>query len=202
MTRPNGLQPDIASPTKARLLDVGLRLFLERGYADTGIQAILDAARVPKGSFYHHFTNKQDFALQVIDRYMDAVRTALDTALTDASRPPLDRVRAFFEDVRRRYAVEGYLGCLLGQLGQELAAVSPVFRTKIARCLRTITSRIAISLTEAVRDGDLPADTDPGILAEVLVNCWEGGALRSRLRRSPAPLTTVLDFFLPAPACT
>ena len=170
-------------------------LLLERGYTDTGIQDILDATRVPKGSFYHHFKHKQDFALQVIDRYMDGVHAGLDAALTDASRAPLDRVRAFFEGVRRRYASEGYLGCLLGQLGQELAGVSPVFRAKIEGCLRTGAARIGNCLAEAVRAGGLPADTDPEVLGQVLVNCWEGAALRSRLRRSPAPLSAVLHFF-------
>ena len=59
---------------------------LERGYADTGVQDLLDATKVPKGSFYHHFKNKEDFALQVIDRYMDAVHAALDAILADSSR--------------------------------------------------------------------------------------------------------------------
>lgn len=195
MTRPNGLHQDAVSATKVRLLEAGLKLLLERGYTDTGIQDILDATKVTKGSFYHHFKNKQDFALQVVDRYMDGVHLGLDAALTDASRPPLDRVRAFFEGVRKSYASEGYLGCLLGQLGQELAGVSPVFRAKIEGCLRTVATRIGNCLAEAARGGDLPADTDPRVLGQVLVNCWEGAALRSRLRRSPAPLTAALDFF-------
>jgi TetR/AcrR family transcriptional repressor of nem operon len=33
-------------------------------------------------------------------------------------------------------------------------------------------------------------------LADLLVNCWEGAALRSRLRRDPAPLTAMLDFYI------
>jgi len=195
VTRPIGLHQDALSATKVRLLDAGLKLLLERGYTDTGIQDILDATRVPKGSFYHHFKDKQDFALQVVDRYMHSVHAGLDAALTDPSRPPLDRVRAFFGGVRKSYASEGYLGCLLGQLGQELAGVSPVFRTKIEGCLHTVAARIGNCLSEAARVGDLPADTDPQVLGQILVNCWEGAALRSRLRRSPAPLTAVLDFF-------
>ena len=195
MIRPVGLHGDVAHATKARLLKAGLSLLLKRGYADTGVQDLLDATKVPKGSFYHHFKNKEDFALQVIDRYMDAVHAALDAILADSSRPPLDRVRAFFEAVREGYASEGYLGCLLGQLGQELSGVSPVFRAKIEGCLHAIASRIGICLAEAARQGDLPRDTDPRQLGEILVNCWEGAALRSRLLRSPAPLQAVLDFY-------
>jgi TetR/AcrR family transcriptional repressor of nem operon len=33
-------------------------------------------------------------------------------------------------------------------------------------------------------------------MADLLVNCWEGAALRSRLRRNPASLTAMLDFYI------
>jgi hypothetical protein len=42
-------------------------MLLERGNNDLGIQAVLDATGVPRGSFYHHFESKEDFALQVVD---------------------------------------------------------------------------------------------------------------------------------------
>ena len=32
-------------------------------------------------------------------------------------------------------------------------------------------------------------------MASLLVDCWEGAALRSRLRRDPAPLGAMLDFY-------
>ena len=67
--------------TKQRLLEVGLPLLLEHGYNGLGVQAVLEAAGIPKGSFYHHFQDKQDFALQVIDQYMTGVHDALDPAV-------------------------------------------------------------------------------------------------------------------------
>ena len=41
--------------TKEGLLEVGRRVFLERGYNHAGVESILQAAGVPKGSFYHYF---------------------------------------------------------------------------------------------------------------------------------------------------
>src|SRR5687767_15845473 len=107
------------NPTKRRLLDTGLAMLLEHGYNDLGIQALLDATHTPKGSFYHHFKDKEDFALQVIDQYMQEVHAGLDHCLEDQSRRPLERVRRFFELTQQKYRKEGYLGCLLGGLGQE-----------------------------------------------------------------------------------
>lgn len=190
----------MSTTTKQRLLDVGLTMLLRQGYNDLGIQALLEAAGVPKGSFYHHFRSKEDFALQVIDRYMVEVHRGLDASLGDAGLPPLDRVRKFFELTREKYRGEGFFGCMLGGVGQELAGVSEVFQAKIESCFAEIAGRIAGCLEEARRRGDLAADSDPQVMANLVLSCWEGAALRSRLQRSAAPLETMLDFYFSAVA--
>jgi TetR/AcrR family transcriptional repressor of nem operon len=181
--------------TKQRLLDAGMAMLLKHGYHDLGIQALLDATSTPKGSFYHHFKDKEDFALQVIDQYMRQVHAGLDACLGDKGRPPLKRVRRFFEMTQQNYRKEGYMGCLLGGLGQELSGVSEVFRRKVETCFSEIAKRIAVCLEEARKRGDIPAGSNTRRMASLLVDCWEGAALRSRLRGTPAPLTTMLDFY-------
>lgn len=182
-------------PTKQRLLAAGLSMLLERGYHGLGIQPLLERAQAPKGSFYHHFEDKEDFALQVIDEYMRQVHGGLDACLAETDRPPLDRVRNFFEMTRKNYESDGYLGCLLGGLGQELSGTSPKFRLKIDECFNYIAGRIRQCLDEAQARGDLAAGSDTQAMASILVDCWEGAALRSRLQGSPIPLTSMLDFY-------
>ena len=181
--------------TKQRLLDAGWTMLLERGYHDLGIQAVLAATDTPKGSFYHHFKDKEDFALQVIDQYMQQVHAGLEACLEDQGRPPLARVRRFFELTLESYRTEGYMGCLLGGLGQELSGASEVFRCRIEGCLSEIAKGIAVCLEQARERGDIPADSDAPRMASLLVDCWEGAALRSRLRGNAAPLTAMLDFY-------
>jgi TetR/AcrR family transcriptional repressor of nem operon len=181
--------------TKQRLLDAGLSMLLEHGYNDSGIQALLVATGTPKGSFYHHFKDKEDFALQVVDQYMREVHAGLDACLADKSRLPLERVRCFFDTTQEQYRTEGYMGCLLGGLGQELSVVSEVFRRKIEECFSAIAERVTVCLEEARQRGDIPADSDARHMANVLVDCWEGAALRSRLQHDAAPLNAMLDFY-------
>ena len=185
-------------PTKQRLLDVGLTLLLKHGYADLGVLTLLAATGIPKGSFYHHFAHKEDFALQVVDQYMRGAHMALDAALNDEGLAPLARVRRFFTLIQQSYREEGYMGCLLGGLGQELSGISEVFRCRIQQCFEEIASRLGSCLQEARDRGDLPADADPQRLAALLVDCWEGAALSSRLRGDGEPLTAMLDFYLAA----
>jgi TetR/AcrR family transcriptional repressor of nem operon len=188
--------------TKQRLITVGLRLMLERGYNAMGLQDLLRETGVPKGSFYHHFASKEEFALQVVDAYMADVHALLDATLSDRDRPPLARVRGFFEAVRESYASQGYLGCFLGALGQELSGASELFRHKIEGCVAAIAGRLADCLEEARGRGDLPAATNPAHMANVLVDAWEGAAFRTRLVRNGQPLEAVLDFYFAAARAT
>jgi TetR/AcrR family transcriptional repressor of nem operon len=190
-----------ASPmhsTKQRLIGAGLQMLLKHGYNDLGIQALLVATRIPKGSFYHHFKDKEDFALQVLDTYMSQVHNGLDACLEDTTRRPLMRVRTFFEMTQESYREQGYMGCLIGGLGQELSGVSEVFRHKIAECFSAIAERMARCLEEARQLGDIPTDSNVQEMADLLVDCWEGAALRSRLQKNPSSLDSMLDFYLGA----
>lgn len=188
----------MASTTKQDLLELGLKLLLTHGYSDLGVATLLEQAGVPKGSFYHHFQGKEDFALQAIDLYMVGVQGALDAAFGDDGRQPVEQIRHFFEMVAEGYKGDGYLGCLLGGLGQELSGISPAFRKKVEGCFNVIARRFEKALTIAKARGDLRTGVEPHDLADLLVNCWEGAALRSRLRRSPNPLTQMLDFYFAA----
>jgi len=52
-------------------LERGAEIIHLKGFNHTGVQEVLRAAGVPKGSFYNYFKNKEDFGLQVIDYFME-----------------------------------------------------------------------------------------------------------------------------------
>jgi TetR/AcrR family transcriptional repressor of nem operon len=182
--------------TKERLIGAGLRMLLENGYNALGLQAVLDETSIPKGSFYHHFRDKEDFALQVVEAYITEVHTVLDQCLENPEVAPLERIRAFFGIVQQKYREEGYMGCLMGGLGQELSGVNENFRKAIEGCLSSIAERLSSCLHEARKAGLIAPDSDVRAMADLLVDCWEGAALRSRLRREPSSLGAMLDFYL------
>jgi TetR/AcrR family transcriptional repressor of nem operon len=188
----------MAKDTKQRLIEAGLNLLLERGYSGLGILAVLEATSTPKGSFYHHFRDKEDFALRVIDTYVGGVHEQLEDFLSDEAVAPLDRIRGFFEVTTLAYESQGYMGCLMGGIGQELAATSEVFREKIEGCFAAIAERIAFCLAEAQRLNQLHPGVDVRVIADLLVDGWEGAALRSRLQRRPASLSAMLGFYFAA----
>ncbi|HEX8874632.1 MAG TPA: TetR/AcrR family transcriptional regulator, partial [Nitrosospira sp.] len=56
---------------RENLLNEGVVLLREQGYHGTGLQEILDAVNIPKGSFYNYFDSKEDFGAEVIQHYTD-----------------------------------------------------------------------------------------------------------------------------------
>jgi len=56
---------------RQRLLDVGLRLFANRGYAGTSVQDITDEAQVTKPTLYYYFGNKEGLFQALVDHAMD-----------------------------------------------------------------------------------------------------------------------------------
>ncbi|MBC7984249.1 MAG: TetR/AcrR family transcriptional regulator [Candidatus Obscuribacterales bacterium] len=57
-----------ALSTRDRILHAAKRLFQQRGYYAVGTAEILDVARAPKGSMYHHFPEgKEQIAIEAVN---------------------------------------------------------------------------------------------------------------------------------------
>src|SRR5258705_10809989 len=91
------------SDARKRLLEVGHRLVWERGYGAAGVDAMCQAAGVAKGSFYHFFDSKAELVKEAIDARCAADRAGLDSIFSP-SRPPLERLRAWFRAIERTQA--------------------------------------------------------------------------------------------------
>jgi TetR/AcrR family transcriptional regulator, transcriptional repressor for nem operon len=183
--------------TKAALLEAGKKVFLEKGYNHAGIEAILHAARVPKGSFYYYFNSKEDFGLQVLDRFAEAYNSTLDLYLGDEAYSPLERLRRYVEAlIGRLESQQCRNGCLVGNLSQEMADQSEAFRARLEEIFEGWVDRYADCLREAQQAGEIPAHLDARELAEFWLNSLQGAVLRAKAARSTAPLRTFLNILL------
>jgi TetR/AcrR family transcriptional regulator, transcriptional repressor for nem operon len=188
-----------AKSTRDHLLDVGVELMHRNGYNATGLSDILKAADVPKGSFYHHFSSKEDFAGAALAQYVAHEREHAASVLNDSRTPPLKRLKRYFTDLTRTYGQTGKIpGCMMGRFSLEMAVESPQLRKLISASFAGWQHKIAAVLQEAVEQKELPSDTEPEPLAGFLLNSWEGALLRSQAEKSDAPLETFLRYALDA----
>jgi TetR/AcrR family transcriptional repressor of nem operon len=166
---------------REEIVGAGLRRFHELGYNAAGVKDITDEAGVPKGSFYNHFESKEALAVETLQRYGVDLRL---TDLADGSVAPLARIRRHFEFMRDRIvAVQGRQGCLLGNLGAEVADHSEVIRAAVADGWRLWVSLLAGAITEAQAAGEV-GPMDPQTTARFLVNAWEGTLIEVRVSAS------------------
>jgi TetR/AcrR family transcriptional repressor of nem operon len=171
------------------LLDAGKKIFLERGYNQSGIEAIVQAVGVPKGSFYYYFDSKEAFGVQVLNRFAECLNADLDQYLNDPSRTPLERLKRLVDDRCTRLEMQQCRnGCLIGNLSQEMADQSEVFRARLDEIFRGWVGRYAQCLREAQEAGEIPDHLDVEELAEFWLNGWQGAILRAKTIRSTAPL--------------
>ena len=186
-------------PTREHLLDVGVELMHQNGYNATGLSDILKAADLPKGSFYHHFSSKEDFAAAALARYVAHEGEHAASVLNDLKMPPLKRLKRYFTDLTMTYGQMGQIpGCMMGRFSLEMAAKSPQLRKLISASFAGWQHKIAAVVQEAVERKELPSDTEPEPLAGFLLNSWEGALLRSQAEKSDAPLETFLRYALDA----
>lgn len=57
------------SDTRQGILDAGHRIMAAKGFSAVGLNEILTAASVPKGSFYNDFSSKDAFGEALLDDY-------------------------------------------------------------------------------------------------------------------------------------
>ncbi len=182
--------------TRRALVWCGTELLTERGFQVTGIEQVLERVGVPKGSFYHFFANKHDFGEAVIQNYVDYYARKMTRIFDDPSRSHLACLRAFVDDAKRGMLKYGFRrGCLIGNLGQELASLDEPFREQLEAVLRSWERRVAGCLEQAITQGELDPGADAMALSRFFWIGWEGAVLRAKLTRNADPLDQFADLF-------
>jgi TetR/AcrR family transcriptional regulator, transcriptional repressor for nem operon len=187
--------------SKHKLLQAGSALMKEQGFNNTGLQQILQEVGVPKGSFYHFFSSKEEFGLEILRHYVQDHDSTLGGAFFDASLSPLARFRRYFEMSCSYFEnLQFRQGCLVGNLSQELADQNETFRVVLVNQLEKWQRVWLDCLSQAQEAGEIAGHWEVETLAHFCLNSWEGALLRMKVSKSVMPLrnfiTIVFDHTL------
>ncbi len=181
MTSP---KPDI----RQHIIDTGMAIIVGKGYSAVGLNEILGAAGVPKGSFYHYFQSKEHFGEALLAHYVEHYLARLDVLLGGPG-PAAQRLMAYWDSWIEAGADDSAsCSCLVVKLSGEVADMSEAMRLALLKGTTLIIERIAACLREGGADGSLRAAGEPGDLAETLYQMWLGAALLTKLRRNASAL--------------
>jgi len=160
------------------------------GYNACGVQEIVDAAGVPKGSFYNYFKAKELLAREVLQNYWADAGLEI---LADKSIAPLERLRRHFQHIASRYKKFGFEhGCLVPKFMHEVSDSTPLLRTDLRRQVARWTALIAEAIREGQADWSISNSIDAETTARFLVESWGGVTGAMKLAASRAPID---DFF-------
>jgi len=179
---------------RENLIRTGVKMLHEGGFTGTGIQEIVDAAGVPKGSFYNYFENKEAFGTEAIDFYFNHNLPKLQADLSNAVVPPLERLRVYFASRIRSFKAAGYCkGCMLGNFSLEVSDHSALMRERLAAHFQVWGGLLEDCIAQAQSAGTIRNRLPAAVLARFLLNSWEGALLRMRAEKSSAPLHDFME---------
>ncbi len=175
--------------TRERIIRTGADIIHRRGFNNTGIKEILDAAGVPKGSFYYYFKNKEDFGLQVVDYFNGQFEAMVSEILDGTSVSPLTRLQSLFEWFMDFFSSTSFTcGCPVGNLSQEMADLSQSFREKLQEAIDSMADIFSGVLAEASEAGEIPPGIDVREAAYFIVASWHGALIRMKITKDIDPL--------------
>ena len=187
---------------REKLLDQGVKMLMDQGYHGTGLKDILDSVGIPKGSFYNYFASKEVFAAEAISHYIEPFIIRLDGHLQNPELDGLTALKQYYAELIIEVEQAGYKGgCLLGNLIGELGDTSEVCRRALKETLERYKNLQLSALLRAQQEGTVRVDLNVEIMADLLVDNWQGAILRMKIDQSVKPLqqfvTSLLeDYFL------
>ena len=174
-----------ANSSRERILAAAEAIILQRGFAGTTIEDIIDKAAITKGGFFYHFTGKTDLARALIERYiqMDSdVFVVLGKQADKLSEDPLQRTLIFLNLFTEMVAgmTEQHPGCLAAAFTYETQQFDEIIRERIAVGMLEWRAIIASRLEAIIARYPPKLAVSVDALADMFTSSVEGGIILAK----------------------
>jgi TetR/AcrR family acrAB operon transcriptional repressor len=159
-----------AAATREALLDAALRVFRDRGVANTSLEEVAASAGMTRGAVYWHFQDKADLFTALCERGQLPMEAMLATAGETRHDDPLAALRKLMIDGLTRLATDARTQAVFDiifhkcEFAQQFASVAKRQLTTESGCLVNV-ERL---LKQAVARHQLPRDTDTRLAARCM----------------------------------
>jgi TetR/AcrR family transcriptional repressor of nem operon len=171
--------------SKTRFLDAALHVIRAKGYSATRIEDICEAARLTKGSFFHHFDSKEGLALAAAEYWIEGSDALFASAPYREHADPLDRLLAYVDF--RKALLRGELPdftCLAGTMVQEVYDTHPALREVCNRSISEHAATLVPDIQEARRQHGIEAEWTAESLALYMQATIQGAFILAKARNS------------------
>ncbi|MGM8932564.1 TetR/AcrR family transcriptional regulator [Salinicola halophyticus] len=180
---------------KTQILDIAQSTMGSRGFSAVGLNEILKAAQVPKGSFYHYFESKEAFGVALLERYFSRYLAELDELLaTHDESSAVSRLMRYWQRWLDTQAGDDLQSrCLVVKLGAEVSDLSDSMRQVLENGTDRIIERLTRELIRARQNGEMAAEIDARELAASLYQMWLGASMLAKVTQNDRPLQSALS---------
>lgn len=179
------------------LIEKGLSILWSKGYNGTSVNDIVNAAEVPKGSFYFYFESKEDYVVKVLEKYFENKRAnIIKDIFNDADTAPKECILNFYK-LRVKYIKEQLkctLGCMGSNMGTEMAEHSEKIRTTIVAEERKIRLQVVEVVQKAQEAKEITNPIDAEKIVDFIEDSFKGMLTSMKETKSSEPLDNFLRF--------
>jgi len=140
------------APARKKLLDAAVAVIREKGYVATTVDELCARAGVAKGSFFHHFEDKETLGVAAADYWSETTGAFFSTAPYHRHKDPLDRVLGYIDF--RRSLLKGEapeFSCVAGTMVQEVYETNPAIRNACDASIRGHAKTLEADIAQAMK---------------------------------------------------
>ena len=188
---------------KDRITHESLKLFSEKGYLNTSISDIMEAADTSKGGFYNHYDSKEALFYEVLVIAQSIWREKVLYGLNEIDSPSA-KVKKLLENYRDRYlAGSGDVpgGCIFVRVSLEssdLAYQWPGISQEISEGFDRFKVMIRRYLDQAKSAGEIETSVDTAETADIVFSSMMGASVMYSMDKSKEKLngniTSIIRF--------
>ena len=177
--------------TRERILDIAYESIVQKGFAATSVEELVEAAGITKSGFFYHFRDKSDMARQLFERFLaedEAIVGTLATRARELSDDPLQSFLIFLNLYAQMMDdMDGlHPGCRVASVAyQERMFDSDLKQMNVDYILR-MRQRFRDWLEEIIVGNPPATEVDIDALADGLTTVIEGAIILSRSLRDPS----------------
>ena len=141
------------APARQKLLDAAMAVIREKGYVATTVDELCARAGVAKGSFFHHFPDKEALAVAAANYWSEMTGALFASAPYHAHKDPLDRVLGYIDF--RRALLQGEVPdftCVVGTMVQEVYVTNPAIRDACDASISGHAEKVEADIAEAMKE--------------------------------------------------
>lgn len=175
-----------SNSSRERILITAESIILQKGFASTSIEDILDRAAITKGGFFYHFEGKVGLAKALVERYLENdenIFADLFAQADELSEDPLHQVLIFLKlwaDMVKSLP-QVHPGCLAASFTYESQQLNEEVRELTRQGFIAWRNTLSDRLEKVVEKYSPKLEINTEELADMFATTIEGGIILSRV---------------------